>query len=208
MTRFDATERPLWSLVGDSYLQLLAPLGEKHVRTLRHLGAPPRRADLDEHGFILTQSMPAVAVHVREGRVEERTTRSLDWQLDVDIHCFSGAIGPGDELSQDQVDGTRALIQRVVESLHMRALPGLDGQGIAIQSVEHIATTERVDWWFVRTDVLVRHEIRRQRTDPVERIEFHQYGQRAGQLPSNEPLATTILDFASASAKTTEESQS
>ena len=207
MSRFDATE-PLWSLVGAAYLRLLAPLGDEHIRTLRQLGAPPQRGDLGERGFILTQSMPAVAVHVREGRVEDRTTQSLDWRLDVEIHCFAGAIGPGDELDQDQMDGTRALTQHVVEYLHMRVLPtsvAIDGEGIAVQSIEHIITTERVDWWVVRTDVLVRHEIRRQRTAPIESIEYQQFGLRDGRPPSSEPLATTILDFASASAQTTEE---
>ena len=209
MTRFDATERPLWSLVGEAYLQLLEPLRinsaqplagrPQYVKTLHQIGARPTRGDLEAQGFVLTQAMPALAVHVRESRVEARTTRSLDWQLDVEVHCFCGGMRQGDVIRQDVIDGTRGLAQHVTEFLHARLPPTgisaeLDGEGIEIQSIEHIVTSERVDWWVVRTAVMVRQEIHRQRTAPIEGIDVRQIDERGG------PLATTIIDFDQASA--------
>ena len=212
MTRFDFSERPLWSLVGDAYLCLLEPLRvesaqpvagrARYVATLRQVGARPTRGDLDAQGYVLTQAMPAIVVHIREGRVEERTTQSLDWQLDVDVHCFCGGLDQGSEIREDHIDGIRSLTQHVTEYLHGQLPPTkarIDGKGINIEAIEEIITTERVVWWVVRTTVMVRQEIRRQRTAAVKSVEFQQFG-----LPKAEtPHVTTVLDFESASALTT-----
>ena len=210
MTRFDGTERPLWSLVGEAYLRLLEPLRVKsespiagrprYVETLRQIGARPTQSDLEAQGFVLTQAMPALAVHIRASRVEARTTRSLDWRLGVDVHCFCGGMRQGDVIRQDVIDGTRSLTQHVTEYLEARLPPTgvgaeLDGEGIEIHSIEQIITTERVDWWVVETAVMVRQDIRRQRTEQVEGMDVQQFG--TGKRGA--PLATTILDFEAAS---------
>ena len=56
MSGFDATERPLWTLVGAAYLRLLEPLRDRPARTLRQIGAHPRRDDLENRGYALMQS--------------------------------------------------------------------------------------------------------------------------------------------------------
>ena len=189
--RFDQSDIPLWTLVGKGYLCLLSERPE-YVRTRRQVGPRPMRADLEADGYILTQTMPAVAVHIVEGRVEDRTSQSLDWQLDVNVHCFCGDLGKGDQVRQDATNGTRALTQHVVEQLHMRIPPiELDCHGIEIQAIEHIATTPRVDWWVVRTTIMVRQEIKRQRSEPVTGAEFRQFG----LTPDKSPINTTIIDF-------------
>ena len=177
MMRFDHSDHPFWTQVGEGYLCLLDPLWvetdnpiagrEPYIRTLRQIGARPTSRDLQTQGFVLTQAMPALAVHIREGRVQGRTSTALEWQLDIDIHCFCGAMDQGDQLRQDDPHGIRSLTHHVVEHLHMRVLPDFDAQGVHIEAIEHIITNERVDWWVVSTTVEVWQEIRRQRTPQV-----------------------------------------
>ena len=222
MTRFDFADRPLWTMVGDAYLSLLEPLRiesaapvadrPQYVKTLRQVGARPTRGDLDAQGYVLTQAMPALIVHIVESRVEGRTTQSLDWQLDVDVHCFCGSLDQGSHIRENDTDGIRSLTQHVAEYLHQRQLPTpgdihpettIDGEGIELQATEHITTNERVDWWVVRTTVMVRQWIRRQRTPQADGAELHQFGK-----PRREPpLATTTIEFddAQTSAQTTTE---
>ena len=63
-------------------------------------------------------------------------------------------------------------------------------EGIEILSIEHVITTENIDWWVVRTSVNVRQDIARQRTDQVDSLEIHQFGK-----PKREAVHTHIRDF-------------
>ena len=202
MSGFDATERPLWTLLGAAYLALLEPLRDRPARTLRQIGAHPRRDDLENRGYALTQSMPTLAVYVGEGRVEDRTTQSLDWHIDVDVHCFCSVLDQGDELGLDQANGMRTLTQLAIEHLHARVPTSddIEAGGIDVRSNEPFMATENLDWWVVRTVVPVRHWIRRQRTPGVDGIEARQFGHNDPETP----LATTIVDFETASAQITE----
>ncbi len=199
--RFDYSDIPLWTMVGDGYLCLLDPLHVKtkhpidgrapYVKTLCQIGSKPTARHLDDRGYSLTKAMPTLAVHVQEARPEGRTSQAIDWDIDVEVHCFSDAMNRGAELRQDRTDGTRSLTQHVVEYLHMRLIPGeLDVEGIEVQPITHVVTTERVDWWVVRTSVQVRQEIRRDRTSSVGSVEVRQFGK-----PKRDPVHTQIIDL-------------
>ena len=206
MTRFDHGDVPLATLIGEAYLALLRPLHVDcpeplpgrvpYVRTLRQLESRPRAADIEERGFELTQSMPALAVYVAGRRVERRSSHALDWRQEVDIDCFCDTMASGREVRQDRERGMRALTDHVVEHLHLRIPAGpFEAEGIEVESCEPVITTPRVDWWRVRTVLPVRQDIARQRTPRIDAVEFHQRDSGGQEL-----AAALVLDFDGATA--------
>ena len=206
MTRFDHGDVPLTTLIGEAYLALLRPLHvdcpdplpdrTPYVRTLRQLERRPSAADIEERGFELTQSMPALAVYVAGRRVERRSSHALDWRLEVAVDCFCDTMARGHEIRQDQERGMRALTDHVVEHLHQRIPSGpFEAEGIEVESCDPVTTTPRVDWWRVRTTIDVRQDIARQRTPLIDGVEFHQHDPRGQALAS-----ALVLDFDAAMA--------
>ena len=128
---------------------------------------------------------PAAIVHVTGARPESHHHGSIDWQVSVDIHLFSGHAG-GEAEGRIVVDqtagrttlhdpGMHVLVHHVTEYLHGARPTEYCLSSIFPSDIRRIGDGAQWAWWIYETEVKCRQAINPERdVPPVERVELAQ----------------------------------
>ncbi len=201
MFAFDTTRPDAFlTEIARGYVRLLEPLRWSegieptprgpYLRQLDITHFQPSPKDIESRWLTST---PAAIVHVTGARPDSHHHGSIDWQVSVDVHLFSGHAGGETDgrIIVDTADGRttlndpgmHVLVHHVLEQLH-GGRPALDcHSSIFPVDVKRIGDGAQWAWWVYETEVKYRQVIDPNRALPdVERVELAQHTPDGGDV--------------------------